>query len=129
MIERISVANLPTSDEIKKGLNFKYYSVGGNSFLRATYIQPKQSYEHSILVVINDELSSKFDQKIKESLLAMQTYVIENPEDSAPPEIVRSNPRQPNKPIEEGKSEIVTPKTPREIEKENEEEADRLAGL
>lgn len=123
------MADLPSQDEIRKGLNFKYYSIGGNSFLRATYIQPEQSYEHSVLVVINDELSNKFDQKIKESLLAMQAYVIENPEDATPPEIVRNNPNKVPKPVESGKSEIVTPKTPRQIEKENEEEADRLAGL
>ena len=113
-------------DTIRQGLTFKYYVNGGTPFLRATY--KKQGYEHSVIIVLSDETAKIIDERIIESMLAMQAYATENPEDDKPAEVVKSNPRAIKHTIEsESGTAIVTAKTPREIDKEAEDEADRLA--
>lgn len=116
-----------TTDEMRGDLKFKYYKVaGGKSWLHAIY-QPKgQDYEHSIVVPLPEEIAKTIDERIYESLLAVQSYEFEHPADAEPPEIVRSNPRKaPSKNPDAGASEVITPKSPQQLEREAEEAADK----
>lgn len=119
--------DLPTFEQIQKGLQFKYYGVAGDTpFLRAVY--SSGGYEHSIVIPLMEEYAKIIDQRIHESLLAMRAYRIENPEDNVPAQIVKSNPSKVVKQPETG-TMIVNVKTPKQLEKEAEEEADRIGDV
>ena len=120
------MTELPTFGEIRSNLQFKYYGIAGsNPFLRAVYKAPGTEYEHSIIIMLSDEFSKFMDERIHESLLALQAYQMEHPDDSTAPEIIRNTPRKAPKDVEEGASTVVMPKTPRQLEKEAEDEVDK----
>ncbi len=116
-----------TTDEMRGDLKFKYYKVsGGKCWLHAIYQPPGQEYQHSIVVPLPIEVADMIDQRIYESLLAVQSYDYEHPAGAEPPEIIKSNPRKvPAKDPIAGESVIVTPKTPQQLVREAEEAADK----
>lgn len=114
-------------DDIKNQAQFKYYKSRENvSFLRATFTE--KGYEHSIIILLPDDMMRLVEQRIFESDLAAQAYEAEHLVET-PVQIVTSDPRAASKRTVEDKSgtAIVTAKTPQQLEKEAEDEIDRLA--
>ena len=113
-------------EEVRSHLQFKYYGQSGTPYLRATYAN--KGYEHSIIIALPEEVIKTIDQRIHESLMAMEAYGIENPEDTKPAEVVSTKMIPSSRTVAtDSGTAIVTAKTPRQIEREAEDEADRLA--
>ena len=112
-------------EEVRNHLNFKYYGQSDTPYLRATY--KKQGYEHSIIIALPDEVIKTINQRIHESLLAMEAYAIENPEDDKPAEVIDFIGRPVKKTIiEQSGTSIVTAKTPKQLEKEADDEFNNM---
>lgn len=125
----MSALDMLTTDEIRSNLLFKYYKVsGGTSWLHATYKADTQDYEHSIIVIVPEDVSKLIDAKIFESLLAIQSYAYEHPEDDTTAEVITANPRKAPNP-DTGSSVVVQAKTPKQLEKEDEDNVNHIGGL
>lgn len=122
------MADLPTFGEIRSSIQFKYYGTAGSPpYLRASYKSLSSDYEHSIIIILTDDFSRLIDEKIQESLLAMQAYAIEHPEVDKPAEVIHAQPRHPaGDKIPDDSSMVISPKTPKQLEKEEEEQIDKL---
>lgn len=121
---------MDNSDDSIRKLNFKYYHInGGQTWLHATYKSFNSSYEHSIIVPVSTELTKIIDERIAEALLAIKSYTYEHPENDGAAEVVRSNPRKATLPEDSSESVVISAKTPKQLEREDKEEADRMGGL
>lgn len=113
-----------TVDTLRQAVRFKYYNIPGRThYMIASY--KSDGYEHAILVMLPDEFARLIDDKLYESVLAMQAYAYEHPEDSLPTEIVSSSPRKIIKQPEDG-TVVVTTKTPQQLQKEERDRIERL---
>jgi hypothetical protein len=116
-----------TPYDIWSNLNLKYHKVaGGKSYLHAVYQPTNTEYSHPLVIFLGEDFSRLIEQRIDELLVSAQVYAREHPEDLKPAEIVAGSPRKVSKQPDEG-TVVVKAKTPRELEKEAEDEIDRQA--
>lgn len=115
--------------EIRDSLQFKYYGFAGSEpYIMAIYKPNGSEQSYHVLVTLPKETAEILDQRILESLLAFKAYQLDNPIDDKPAEVVKSSPRKVSRDSDSA-SVVVSAKTPQQIEKEAEEETDRIAGI
>ncbi len=115
-------------NELKNSVSFKYRKNSrGEPFLYAVY--RSGDYQQSVIVPMGFEYSKSIDDKLVETMSAIEFNNLDNPPDAQATEIVKQNPRKQPSKTPDDSSAVVAPKTPQQLEKEDEEKVDRIAGI